>query len=107
MVLAVDYRFDKPKEIIIVAPPGKKQESQILLAEMRKKYLPNRILIVSEEGDELNRHAELVPLVKSKIPQQGKTTAYVCEKGNCELPTSDPKIFSKQISTVEPLKGSL
>ena len=47
--------------------------------------------------DELARVAQLVPLVASKRARQGKATAYVCEKGTCELPTTDPDIFSAQL----------
>ena len=101
MLLALDFRLDNPKEIVIVTPSGKKWDANLFLAEFRKKYLPNKILVVSEEGAELERHAEMVPVIKSKFAQSGKTTAYVCEKGLCKLPTSDPKVFSQQIATVE------
>lgn len=85
----------------IVTPSGKKSDAEIFLSEFRKKYFPNRILVVSEEGGELERQAEMIPVIKSKIAQNGKTTAYVCEQGFCKLPTSDPQTFSKQIDTVE------
>lgn len=101
MLLALDFRLDKPKEIIIVTPAGKKSDAEMFLAEFRKQYLPNRILIVSEEGDELERLTEIIPFVKLKLAQNGKTTVYVCEQGFCKLPTSDPQTFSKQIDTVE------
>lgn len=101
MLTALDFRLDKPKEIIIVTPAGKKGDAETLLVEFRKKYIPNRILVVSEEGSELEEHAKTVSLIKSKPARNGKTTAYVCEKGFCKLPTSDPTTFSTQIGTVE------
>ncbi|MBI4280595.1 thioredoxin domain-containing protein [Candidatus Uhrbacteria bacterium] len=104
MLLALDFRLDKPKEIVIVTPSGKKGDAGLFLAEFRKKYLPNRILVVSEEGEALALNAEVVPVIKSKLAQNGKTTAYVCEKGLCKLPTGDPITFSKQISAVEKLE---
>lgn len=105
MLLALDFRLDKPKEIVIVTPAGKKNDSESLLTEFRKHFLPNRILVVTEEGEGLAGHAEMVPLVQSKSALDGKVTAFVCEKGICELPTSDTKTFTKQISVVEKLKG--
>ncbi len=42
MLLAVDFFFDKPKEIIIIAPTGKQVEAEPFLAEFRKQFLPNR-----------------------------------------------------------------
>ncbi|MBI2609051.1 MAG: thioredoxin domain-containing protein [Deltaproteobacteria bacterium] len=104
MLLAVDFFLDKPKEIIIVTPKGKREEAHLLLSELRKKFLPNKILVVVEEGEELKAQAQVIPLIKLKYAIQNKTTAYVCEKGMCELPTHQSNIFSKQISVVETLK---
>ncbi|KKK55998.1 hypothetical protein LCGC14_3068930, partial [marine sediment metagenome] len=106
MLLAVDFYLDKPKEIIIVAPKGKKGAADLLLAEFRKQFLPNRILTVVTEGKKLKSHAKFMPLVQSKFAQNGKATAYVCERGICELPTSDPKVFAQQIREVEKLGDS-
>lgn len=105
MLLAVDFYLDNPKEIIIVAPKGKKGAADSLLAEFRKQFLPNRILTVVTEGKELKSHAKFMPLVQYKFAQNGKATAYVCERGVCELPTSDPKVFAQQIRKVEKLAG--
>ncbi|MBW2375414.1 MAG: hypothetical protein JRF55_05380 [Deltaproteobacteria bacterium] len=32
----------------------------------------------------------------------GKATAYVCERGRCELPTSNPSVFQKQVDRRKP-----
>ena len=68
-----------------------------------EQFLPNRILTVVAEGEDLESHAKVTPLVHGKSAMGGKTTAYVCEKGACELPTSDPKMFSQQIKKVKKL----
>ena len=33
----------------------------------------------------------------------GKTTAYICEQGVCQLPTSDLKEFKKQLKKIQNL----
>jgi uncharacterized protein YyaL (SSP411 family) len=104
MLVAVDFYLDKPKEIIIIAPEGKKAEASPFLSEFRKAFLPNRILSVITEGNELESHAEVIPLVQGKSALGGKATAYVCEKGICQLPTGDPDTFAREIKTVEKLK---
>ncbi|MBI4848211.1 MAG: thioredoxin domain-containing protein [Nitrospirae bacterium] len=106
MLLAVDFHLDKPKEIIIVSPKGKKSDSEVLISQFRKEFLPNRIISFIEEGAELESHAQVIPLVKAKHAIKGKPTAYVCELGICELPTSDPDTFTGQISKIEDLKGA-
>ncbi len=99
MLLAVDYHLDTSKAIVIVTPKSQ-VEAEPFLAQLRTTFLPNRILVVVTEGEDLAVQATLVPLVASKIAQGGKTTAYVCEQKVCALPTTDPAIFAKQISTL-------
>lgn len=103
MLLSLDFYLDSPKEIVIVAPEGKKEEAEPFLKEFRKQFLPNRALIVAVAGKELESHAELVPVARGKFPIGGKATAYVCEKGYCSLPAKDPAVFSKQIREVAKL----
>jgi len=103
MLLTYDFFTDSPKEIIIVSPGGKKSEVDSFLSVFRKQYLPNRILSVVIKGNDLKSHAKVIPLIQGKIPQTGKTTAYVCESGVCKLPTTEPEVFARQIKTVEKL----
>jgi uncharacterized protein YyaL (SSP411 family) len=37
-------------------------------------------------------------LVKGKTAQDGEVTAYVCKNRVCRYPTSDPKVFAKQLA---------
>ncbi len=103
LLLATDYHLDTPKEIVIVTPKSR-AEAEPFLTQLGTTYLPNRILTVVTEGEDLAAHAQLVPLVASKVAQGGKATAYVCENKVCALPTADPAIFAKQISQVHLLK---
>ncbi len=103
LLLAVDYYLDKPKEIIIVTPKSR-AEAGPFLAQLRTTFVPNRIVTVVTEGQELAAQAKLIPLLQGKVAQGGKTTAYVCEKGVCQLPTTDPAVFARQISQLRPLR---
>ncbi len=104
MLLAVDYYLDAPKEIVIVTQPNQKDKAQPFLSALRKTFVPNRILIVTSEGRELITHSRRVPWVRGKTTIKGKPSAYVCEKGLCKLPTSDPQEFVRQIKQVKSLK---
>jgi uncharacterized protein YyaL (SSP411 family) len=103
MLLALDFHLDTPKEIIIVTP-NNREEAQPLLARLRSTFLPNRVLAVVSQGAQLDAHAKIVPLLEDKRAIAGKPTAYVCEQRVCELPTSDPAIFAKQIAKVKRLE---
>lgn len=104
MLLAIDFHLDKPKEIVIVAPKGGRGGAEPLLEIFRNSFVPNSILAVLEEGDDLRSQSGVIPLVKEKRALNGRVTAYVCEKGLCKFPTSDPQVFSKQISQSEAVK---
>ena len=104
MMLALDFYLDRPKEIIIVAPEGKRDKAEPFLREFRKQFLPSRILTVATEGKDLESHARLIPAARGKFALKGMTTAYVCEKGICKLPAQDPKLFARQLQEVEKLK---
>lgn len=96
MLLAVDFARDKPKEVVIVAPSSR-QEAEPLLSRLRATFLPNRVLAVAVQGDDLTMQARLVPLRNAKMARGGKTTAYVCEGWLCRSPTTDPEAFLAQI----------
>ena len=102
MLLAVDFQLDTPKEIVLVVSAGR-DDAAPFLAELRARFLPNRILTIVAEGEDLERHARVVPLLDGKTARDGRATAYVCENRICDLPTTDPAVFATQISTVHPL----
>jgi hypothetical protein len=95
MLLAVDFHFDRPGEIVIVAPRSR-TEAAPFLEELRRTFLPNAVLVVTASG-EAARHLKWSPLAGDKPAQGGRTTAYVCERGICELPAVDAATFGRQI----------
>jgi uncharacterized protein YyaL (SSP411 family) len=92
MLLALDFFHDRPKEIVLV--PAADGAIEDLLAVLRGTFVPNRVLAMPLEGSDL---AQWIPFVAGKRPIGGRATAYVCENGVCAFPTSDPKVFSRQI----------
>jgi len=96
MLNALDFYYDTPKQILIVAPESRRQVEPFL-TELRRYFLPNRILSAVAEEEELDAHSELIPLLNQKRAIGGKATAYVCEQRVCELPTADPAVFARQI----------
>jgi uncharacterized protein YyaL (SSP411 family) len=99
-MIALDFRADRVAEIVVVVPEGTADPyaaARPLLDRLRAIFLPNRIVAVVAEGGPLAELAEVVPLVSGKTAQRGKVTAYVCERGSCKLPTSDPDVFAAQL----------
>jgi uncharacterized protein YyaL (SSP411 family) len=103
LLLALEYLHDTPKEIVIVRPASAAGDLNAMLAPLRRSFVPNRVLAVVPEGDGLDEHAALAPLVKGRRAREEQVTAYVCENRVCERPTADPEVFARQIRKVTPL----
>lgn len=88
LLAALDFHLDKPKQIIIA---GKRQnkDTQRMLREVNKKYIPNRIILLADGGTGQKFLSRYLPFIQSMIMLNGKATAFICENYACRLPTSD------------------
>ena len=98
MLQGADFFLGTPKEIVIVTPEGRPDSAERLLDVLRRTYIPNHVLVVGSESDFSGELGELVPWAKGKPTKKGRATAYVCERGACDLPTSNPGVFRKQLA---------
>ena len=104
LLSALDFLLDRPKEIAIVKA-STDDTVEPFLEQLRRYFLPNRVLTIVTQGDELATHQQVVPWLEAKRAIKGKVTAYVCEQHVCSLPTADPGIFAKQLAATLPLAG--
>jgi uncharacterized protein len=104
-LLALDFFLDSAKEIVIVTNHSR-AEAEPLLARLRTTYVPNRVLLVATEGPSLEELGRLTPMVQGKVAGKNEAMAYVCKRGVCDLPTTDPAVFEKQIRQVDGLPGA-
>ncbi|MBW2463358.1 MAG: thioredoxin domain-containing protein, partial [Deltaproteobacteria bacterium] len=95
---ALDFHLDVPREIVIVDGPGGADLARVV----GESFVPNRVLMRVTEAQALAQ-VGLIPLLEGKVALEGAATAYVCERGRCELPTSDPNVLRRQLSQVQPL----
>lgn len=88
-LMAVDFAFGAPSEIVIAGDPAK-EETQAMIREVHRAFLPNTLTILHPVGvagaEEVGR---LIPLVQDKRPLGGRATAYVCENYACQSPVSN------------------
>ena len=98
MLLGADFFTGTPKEIVLVTPEGQPQSADALLAVLNQTFIPNHVLVVGTEQDFSGELGTLVPWAKGKPAKNGQATAYVCERGACELPTNSPRVFRKQLA---------
>jgi len=90
MLLAMDFRNGRVRELIIVtAGSDRVGAARPFLDQLAKQFVPNRVVIIVREGEEQEALARLVPMVEGKVARDGKSTAYLCERGLCKQPTTE------------------
>ena len=97
-LLALDAFTNVSREVALVWPAGESGGVESLQAVLRRTFLPNAVLAGAAEGEGLAELAKLAPFAAEKVAQSRRATAYVCERGHCELPATDPEAFAKQLA---------
>jgi uncharacterized protein YyaL (SSP411 family) len=95
LLCALDFYLHPGHEIAIVGEPSA-ADTRALLAEVRRRYLPNSVLALRHPDDEAA--ATAVPLLSGRGQVGGKATAYVCRNYVCRLPVTDPAALAAQIA---------
>ena len=76
---AVDLYLGDPTEVVLLRGEG----IDDLLATVRKRWLPNSVLVVGDEGDDGY-------LLEERRRIEGRATAFVCRRGSCKTPVTEP-----------------
>src|SRR5947208_4030019 len=97
MLVAVDYSLSKPSQIIIA---GKIDidATKALLAEVRRHFLPKKILILADGGEGQKFFSEKNEAIPAMSPIGGKSAAYVRENFTCKATVTDPKPLGNLLS---------
>ncbi len=99
MLLALDYFTDAPPEVVLIWPSGQRAPAAFV-DPLRRTFIPNRALLGGAEGAELDALARLAPIAGGKIALSGRATAYVCERGACRLPATEPAAMEAQLAAL-------
>ncbi len=83
MLLAVDFLLSEPREVVLVRPRG--GDDSALLTTVRSQFSPSQVLVRHEDGA-----APATPLARDRPAKDGVPTAYVCRRGACQLPVTEP-----------------
>jgi uncharacterized protein len=97
-LLAVDF-LAGPIHEVVLALPASDRSTRALEDVLRTSFCPRHVLLAGQPGSSnwqaLERH---IPLLAGKLAQDGRATAYVCQQGRCDLPTTDPARLAQQIA---------
>jgi uncharacterized protein YyaL (SSP411 family) len=82
---SVDFAFGTTMEIIIA---GEMKSSDTLekINIIRKKFLPNKVIIVKDENSGIEKLADFT---KPYNTVNGKTAVYICQNFECKMPLTD------------------
>jgi hypothetical protein len=100
LLAALDHYYDIPLEVAVIAPTHREDAAR-LSDPLRKTFIPNKAFVVLSSDDAAKQRTQ-VPWLEGKVAIAGKSTAFVCERGRCELPTSDAAVFQQQIAPHQP-----
>ena len=92
-LLAVDWRHDRAKEIVIVTPTPDHPDVSAFRHTLREAGPRNRVVVILPEAAVVEVTA-VAPIVADKVAEGGAVTAYVCEGGVCQAPATDLAAFA-------------
>ncbi|PYK39108.1 MAG: thioredoxin domain-containing protein [Verrucomicrobia bacterium] len=97
MLVALDYSLGKPRQIVIA---GKLDDpaAKALLEEVRRHFLPNKILLLADGAGGQEYLGEKNEAIRAMSKVDGKPAAYVCENFTCKAPVTDPKALAELLS---------
>ena len=91
---ALDFYLTPTREIAIVGDGGGR-ETQALVSEVYRHFVPNRVLVGGSDGDDaLSR----LPLLEGRGSIDTRPTAYVCQNYVCGLPVTEPEKLAEQLA---------
>ena len=82
---ALDFYLSDAKEIAIIGGRSE-SDTNALIAAVYRQYLPNRVMLGSQDADGPLAGA---PLMEGRTKINGRATAFVCEHYVCKLPVAD------------------
>ena len=92
LLSAIDLYTGTPKEVVVIGDP-EASETRALLDVMTGRYRPNHVLLRAAPGA-----PAFSPLLEGRSTVDGRSTAYVCERGACQMPVTEPEALATQLS---------
>jgi uncharacterized protein YyaL (SSP411 family) len=95
-LVALDFLIGPVHEIALALPDAKAADD--LAQVLRRTFCPRKVLVVGVPDSAEWRALETkIPFARDKVVQGGRPTAYICQLGRCQLPTTDALLFQQQI----------
>ena len=96
MFAAVDFLARPPRQVVI-AGRRDAEDTRALLRAVHEKFVPGKVLLFADGGEGQRELTRRLPFLEGVTMQDGRATAYVCEHGACQLPTTDPAELARRL----------
>jgi len=103
LLSAFDFIIGDSYEIILFEGENV-EESNLILDEIRNKFLPNMTLIKIGLGRKNESISEVIPYLKNYKSIDNKTTVYLCEKFFCKKPVTNVEDFRELLNSISSRK---
>lgn len=89
LLAALDFSLGKTTQVVLAPAMGDDASLRVLQREVQGRFLPRKVVL----------HARDTASLREALPLEGKATAYVCVDFACQLPTNDPAVLRRQLTT--------
>ncbi|MCZ6788151.1 MAG: thioredoxin domain-containing protein, partial [Planctomycetota bacterium] len=92
LLVGAELAAESAVQVAVVAE-RRDADSDALLAEVRNRYLSNRVISFATAADDTRG----LPMLQGKGSLDGTATAYVCRDYVCDAPTTDPEVLGRAL----------
>ncbi|KIL39490.1 hypothetical protein SD70_19585 [Gordoniibacillus kamchatkensis] len=92
-LIALDFAYGEPMEIIIAGAPDA-ADTEAMIRAVHRQFVPNALLVLHPPGEAGAETSAVIPMVQDKRMLGGRATAYVCRDFSCQEPTNDVEDLS-------------
>ncbi|MFC1739188.1 thioredoxin domain-containing protein [Planctomycetota bacterium] len=99
MLTALNFWLGPTQEIVIAGSVDA-TDTKKMLKLIRRKFLPNAIVLLHEQDNAGSNIYKIVPFIRNQVAIDGKATAYVCENYICNRPVNRTDDLDKMLSDI-------
>jgi uncharacterized protein YyaL (SSP411 family) len=93
-LMALAFAIGPTREVVIAGDPAD-AATQALVAEIRKRHLPDTVVLLHPPGDAGRAIEEIAPFVEAQTTVGGRPAAYVCSNFACKAPVTTAAELAK------------
>jgi len=96
LLVAMDAALSEPIQVVVAAKRTDPQLA-VFLGEIRRRFIPNRVVLLADGGDNQTWLQEHVEALRAMQPDPAGPTVYLCRNFTCELPVKDFAAMSARL----------